>query len=213
MTKRVFDRLEEFDERSRSFSIREVVAELKPRSYTWACDTFLDQGREGACVGFAWVHEAIARPVIRKATEQDALALYNLARKLDSFPGENHEGTSIIAGAKAARELGYLSEFRWAFNTLDALAGISRRGPAVLGVNWYEGMFQPDAQGFIRPTGRIIGGHAILATGVSVKNGTVTLHNSWGRDWGVRGRARMTWEDFDSLLQARGECCIPVRRL
>ncbi len=93
-----------------------------------------------------------------------------------------------------------------------ALASISRLGPCVLGVNWYEGMYSPDRDGFLHPTGAKVGGHAILATGVNVANRTVTLHNSWGKDWGTNGKAKLTWRDLGALLDQAGECCVPVRR-
>lgn len=62
------DRLVQFDERSRGYGIvplLEAQDKTQPRSYTWGCDIrTLDQGREGACVGFAWAGEAAARPVV-----------------------------------------------------------------------------------------------------------------------------------------------------
>ena len=67
-TPRVFDRLVQFDERSRAFPIRALIdADAKPRSYTWQCPVWLDQGTEGACVGFGVSHEAAARPEIGRA--------------------------------------------------------------------------------------------------------------------------------------------------
>jgi hypothetical protein len=65
---RTLDRLVEFDERSRNFSAAVGLETYPFRSYTWACDPVLDQGREGACVGFAWAHELSARP---KVIERD----------------------------------------------------------------------------------------------------------------------------------------------
>jgi hypothetical protein len=58
------DRLPQFDERSRGYPIRALVTEQAPlRSRGWACPTWLDQGQEGACVGFSWSHELCAYPV------------------------------------------------------------------------------------------------------------------------------------------------------
>ena len=207
---RVLDHIVQFDERSRQFPIMAIVDRTEPRPYTWACSVCLDQGREGACVGHAFAHEAAARPVVREADSDLAFRLYYRAQDLDGMPWT--EGTSIIAGAKAAREAGYLNEFRWGFGLKDCLAGVSRKGPAVLGLNWYEGMFDPDKNGMLHVSGDIAGGHAILMTGVSVKNRTVTLHNSWGSDWGVNGKAKLSWDDLDRLLDEDGECCIPVIR-
>jgi hypothetical protein len=217
VTERVLNRLPYFDERSRAYNIRAVVDRTIPRSFTWACAANLDQRSEGACVGFGWTHEAIARPrEWNNLGDGDARSHYREAQKIDPWPGENYEGTAVIAGAKVAQQRGYIGEYRWAFSTQDALAAISRKGPAVIGVNWYTGMFDTDANGFIRPTGRVAGGHCILVRGVNVKAKTVLLHNSWGKDWGGTrwgpGTALLTWDDFDRLLREDGECCIPVER-
>jgi hypothetical protein len=206
------DRLPEFDQRSRSFNVADVLTVKKPRSYTWSLNITLDQGTEGACVGHAWTHEAAARPVPRPVSQQMAFDVYYAARRLDIWPGEDYDGTSVLAGAKAMRERGLIRTYRWAFSLDDALAAISRHGPAVLGIDWFEGMFAPDRNGYIRPTGRVLGGHAILARGVNIKNRTVLLHNSWSPRWGRNGTALITWDDLGYLLDRQGECCVPVLR-
>lgn len=217
MVDRVLDRIPQFDEKSRAFNVRQILEVLSPRSYTWRNELNLDQGPDGACVGFAWAHEAASRPVpVANLGYHDAFAVYKDAQKIDPWPGEDYSGTSVLAGAKVAKERGWLKEYRWAFNTNDALAAISRHGPVVLGINWYDGMFDTDENGFIAPTGRIAGGHAIIARGVSKKDETVLLHNSWGRNWGGTkwgpGTALLTWDNLDRLLHEDGEACVPVFR-
>lgn len=207
------DRLVEFDERSRLFPIRTLVAERPRRSYTWSVPVFLDQGREGACVGFAWAHDAAARPkVVPLVDDLDAFDIYNRARVLDQWPGEGYDGTSVIAGAKAMVERGWVKTYRWAFGENDLALAVGYKGPAVLGVNWYTGMFRPDVDGFLKPTGQIEGGHAILCIGYSIKTHRYLVHNSWGQDWGLGGRAYIHREDMARLLAESGEACIPVVR-
>ena len=49
---RRLDRIPFHDERSRNFPLRAMLTTAQqkaPRSYTWACAYFLDQGQEGAC--------------------------------------------------------------------------------------------------------------------------------------------------------------------
>ncbi len=208
----VLDRLVEFDEASRAYPIREAVGDKPLRSYTWRCEAWNDQGREGACVGFAWSHELAARPVVLPASEAEALALYRRAQVLDQWPGENYEGTSVIAGAKAVQERGGLLEYRWAFGLDDLALAVGYKGPAVLGVNWYEGMFDTDADGYVRVSGRVAGGHAILCRAVSVPGQYFVLRNSWGRSWGVDGDCKVSFADMGRLLAEDGEACIPVRR-
>lgn len=222
MTERTLDRLPEFDARSRQFPIRALVADRPRRSYTWSVDVFLDQGREGACVGFAWAHDAAARPkVVPNIDDLDAFDVYNRARQLDQWPGEGYDGTSVIAGAKALQEMGWLKSYRWAFGETDLALAVGYKGPAVLGLNWYTGMFRPDQDGFLRPTGSVEGGHAVLAIGYSVKLDAYLLHNSWGQGWGgqgrwgrwpTNGRALVRRGDMARLLSENGEACVPILR-
>ena len=214
ITERKFDRLVSFDSRSRSFPIRALLSTVvKPRSYTWSCRAWLDQGIEGACAGFAVTHEAAARPVvIQSVSDGLARAIYNRAKELDPWPGTDYEGTSILAAIKAGKEKGWYSEYRWAFGEDDLAAAIGYKGPAVLGLNWYEGMLDTDATGFIRPTGRILGGYAVLCNGFSVSKQTYRLHNSWGRSWGIEGDAFVSRADMRRLLAEEGEACVPVVR-
>lgn len=212
---RKLDRVVEFDEASKQWPIRTLLDTEYPRSYTWRCLQCLDQGHEGACVGFGWTHEALAYPKsIPNLTNEHARAFYKRAQQLDNWPGEEpqYSGTSVLAGAKTALELGYIKEYRWAFGLNDLLVAVSRHGPAVLGVNWYEGMYDTDSKGMLHVTGEQVGGHCILAVGVSIKYKTVTLHNSWGPEWGVNGKAKLSWDDMARLLAEDGEACIPVVR-
>lgn len=210
---RRLDRVKQFDERSRAYPIRAALPSTKPRSYTWSCNVFLDQGQEGACVGFSLAHELNARPVVVHVDADYARnQIYREARKIDEWPGEDYEGTSVLAGAKILHNLGYFTEYRWAFGLDDLILAVGRHGPAVLGVNWYEGQFDPDPNGFIHVGGELAGGHAILCNGVNLKGRYFTLHNSWGQDWGNNGECKISFEDIDRLLHEQGEVCVPVMR-
>lgn len=208
------DRLPQFDPRSRNYPIRTLLtAVVRPRSYTWSCGQWLDQGREGACVGFAWAHEHAARPAVGHATDDTARALYRRAQQLDEWEGEGYSGTSVLAGAKAAQEAGHLTEYRWAFGIDDLVLALGYKGPAVLGIPWLEGMFNTDPDGYLRVDGPVAGGHAILARAVNLRAGHVVLRNSWGPDWGHAGDARIRIPDLARLLHMDGEACIPLRRI
>jgi hypothetical protein len=219
MTHPKLDRRVSFDERSRSYPIRALLAPeqiAKPRGYTWRVYTHLDQGQEGACVGFAWAQELAARPaVVAGVTNEVAEALYRQARYLDEWPGEDYDGTSVIAGAKAVTGNGYMPEYRWAFGLQDLILAIGYKGPAVLGINWYTGMFDPDSDGLLHVTGQIEGGHAILADSVNVKKRLIGLWNSWGPDWSpINGaQAYVGFDDMQRLLDEQGEACVPVQRV
>lgn len=210
---RSFDREVKFDPRSRAFPIAPLIKATRPRSYTWACNKYLDQGSEGACVGFSWSHELAATPVaVPGITNASALELYHAAQRLDDWAGEDYSGTSVLAGAKAVKAAGHMEQYRWAFSLQDLIMAIGYQGPAVLGINWYEGMFTPNNAGFILPTGEIAGGHAILCQGVNVVSRKFLLHNSWGSRWGRDGCAWVSYETMSKLLREQGEACIPVLR-
>lgn len=215
-------RIVKFDDRSRLYPARTLeLGAKKPRSYKWACDHWLDQGQEGACVGFAVTHELLAKPSIVKGLDAKFAIekIYWEAQKTDEWPGGAYpgakpvyEGTSVLDGVKAAQKLGYIREYRWAFGLEDLVLAVGYLGPAVLGLNWYEGMFDVESCGYIHVNGRIAGGHAILCNGVDVKRKTFNLHNSWGPSWGVGGDATISWTDMDRLLKEDGEACIPTSR-
>lgn len=206
-------RLTHFDERSRQYPVAATLTATKPRSYTWACDTWLDQGQEGACVGFAMAHELAARPApIAGVTAADATRIYRAAQKLDPWPGENYEGSSTLAGMKVLVAEGKVTEYRWAFSLEELVLAVGYRGPCAIGVNWYEGMFDPDPKGFLRPSGLLSGGHCTLVVGVNVPGQYVTIHNSWGKSWGANGRARIAFGDLRRLLAEDGEAVFATAR-
>jgi hypothetical protein len=165
-------------------------------------------------VGFSWAHELAARPVVVPDIDAAyATNIYQSAKRFDEWPGENYEGSSVLGGAKAVVDLGHLNEYRWAFGLDDLIMAVGYKGPAVLGINWYEGMFAPDSRGYINVAGDIAGGHAILCNGVSVSARRFRLHNSWGMNWGMGGDTYISFADMERLLYEDGESCIPVKRV
>ncbi len=193
-------RLVQFDERSRNFPVRALrTTEQAPRSRMWRCRRALDQGPNGACVGFSMAHELIANPVPVRVRAKFAKQLYREAQKADpwdggSYPGASprYEGTSVLAGIKRLKELGYVSEYRWAFSLEDLVMAVGHLGPAVLGIPWDEGMNEPASCGRLHVSGRMLGGHAILCRGVNVKRRLFLLHNSWGPSWAKHGVATIS---------------------
>lgn len=237
------DRIYEEDWRSLNFPITAKLEtdQRVPQSKSWSITTWLDQGSEGACVGFGFSHDLIAEPHV-VTTYKDAPVdnlfarqkVYWEAQKIDewdggSYPGASprYEGSSVLAGAKVLTSYGLYSGYHWGLNLQQVALGIGYDGPAILGVKWFEGMQNTDAQGFIHPTGAVQGGHCILAYGVVVifKLGTtdktwanvdldrsfIKMHNSWGKGWGMRGDCFMSLRNFEKLLNDRGEACFPDR--
>lgn len=220
------DRLQEFDERSRQFNIAGAVqADLKTK--TWQCKASLDQGFEGACVGFSWSHAASSyknhtRGISNQFAEQK---VYWEAQKIDPWPGGDYpdaqpksDGTSVLSGAKIMYRYGFIDGYQWAFNVDDVLATLSNYGVVVIGIWWRDSMFNPDPSGLLDISGSHAGGHAILVRGHSLKRRftghgelhVVRLRNSWGNSWGVGGDCFLRVEDLETLLNDDGEACIPI---
>jgi hypothetical protein len=227
MSDRTFNWIPRFDERSRNFPVREVIRPVPLRNKLWRVGPILDQGQEGACVGFGWAAEAFATPTavrldrVKAAVPRDDQAFaqftYQTAKKLDEYPGENYDGSSVLAGAKAMQQFGLLKEYRWAFSIQDVIDSIITKGPVVLGINWYDGMYEAPS-GKLNVSGPLAGGHCIAAVGFTVASerfdgaSTITLQNSWGPDWGAHGLAEIQTSQLANLLRQDGEACVPVRR-
>lgn len=233
---RTFDRVVKFDQRSRAFRAVEGIEEKNFRNYTWPLDVWLNQGTQGACVAFGICHELAAIPVEVSVTDDFAFKLYDEAKKIDEWEGENYEGTSVLAGFKAAQKRltakgkPLIAEYRWVFGIEDLIRVLGRKGPVVIGVNWYSGMDNVDANGFIHKSGFIRGGHCVVLPGQSIKfldkkgpknkmenvdmdSGYAIIQNSWGKEnWGTDGRAKISLRDLSALLQENGECAVPVIR-
>lgn len=212
---RVFDYMPRLDHRNLPY--RMAAAGDLGRSRFWSPSVqVLDQGREGACVGHCVTHEYGASPVRGKVSNSLAYDVYKRAQQLDPWPGEDYEGTSVRAGMLAGRERGWWTGFRWALSMPELRAALDL-GPVVIGVDWYEGMYDAPG-GIVRPTGRVVGGHCLLVTGYTPRHRGIRgpawrLRNSWGKTWGANGTAYIPAADLAQILfAAGGEAAVPVGR-
>lgn len=224
---RRLDRVPSFDARSLNFLVRDALDDTQKQTLTtklWDAPTgtvVLDQGEDGACVGFGTTNELLWNPV--PVPNLDATfakeKIYWVAQENDPWPGGSYpgaspryDGTAVLNGIKAAAELGYYTQYRWAKTESEMAQGVSHLGPAVIGITWMNNMFTPDAKNFVHPTGGIAGGHCILVIGIDVEGGFYTLHNSWGPNWGINGNCKIKRTDMAKLLADQGECCIITGR-
>lgn len=226
---RVLDWEPKHDPKSREFPIRASL-QVAPRlrNKLWKVGPTLNQGREGACVGFGWTAEALTTPVpvdltkvaadIPRDPTAYALSVYKAAQKLDNWEGEDYSGTSVLAGAKVLREHGLIKEFRWAFSVDDVINTILSKGPVVLGIEWRSGMYSTTDSGVLLTTGKTVGGHCITAVGFEHKSERlggedgIILQNSWGNRWGKDGLAVIKVTDLAELLSKHGEACVASKR-
>lgn len=209
------DRIPHFDERSRDYPIKPLLAARRPKvDVTWKMPAMmpLDQGQEGACVGFGWSAELAIAPIMYGVSDSFARKLYNSARAEDRAMGNRwDEGASVLAGAKACKRLGVINEYRWAFGVEQVLDALVQRGPVVLGVEWTEGMYDTDISGLVDLSGDVVGGHCITLFGYRksfVGHECVTWINSWGAGYGIGGVGYLRVTDLEQLLGRDGEACI-----
>lgn len=185
--------------------------------YWWDRGWWGDQGWRPWCVAYAWLHwledgpSTVAPRAPGVGPAADPSRVYYDAQRIDEWPGEAYDGTSVRAGAKVLQGLGFIREYRWGWTLEDLLGAVLQLGPVVVGTWWYAGMFNPDAEGRIRISGPAVGGHAYLINGVSVARGLFRLKNSWGRRWGNQGRAWISFADMERLIHEQGEVCIALQ--
>jgi hypothetical protein len=206
------------DERSRNYPARALMAGAAPRiNAEWPAGPVLNQGTDGACVGYAFGAATIGlRRVLTTPAAEAGMAerIYTIAKTLDERPGEDYTGTSVLAGAKAVQAMDMAPAYRWCFGVADVVDAICNLGPVVLGLYWTEGMRDVKADGVMAFTGRDIGGHATTAVGyypaVAVLGGQpgILLKNSWGTSWGRNGYGWLATTDLISLLQKQGEALV-----
>jgi len=166
----------------------------------------LDQKDTGHCVGFGWAQWGNTLPVNDNFLAIDAHNIYYEAKAIEGDP-KGEDGAYGRDGAKAMKARGRLNAY--AFGDInDARQFLLTQGPVCFGLDWYEGMFTPDAQGVIRPTGKVKGGHWIVAYGCDANY--VYFENSWGSDWGIDGTCKMEWRDVAYLMSQQGEACAAV---
>lgn len=175
-----------------------------------------NQGNTSECVAYAWTHWLEDGPFYQASSPQPILnpnTVYREAQKVDEWPGENYNGTSVRAGAKILQSLGYIQNYYWTANINTLINTVLNVGPVVVGTHWYRNMFYPSkATGIIRASGRMVGGHAYVINGVDTKKKLFRIKNSWGRKWGQNGRAFISFTDMAKLISRFGEVCLATEK-
>lgn len=205
-----------------------TVEDALPLEYRYR--PFYDQGREGACVGFAssWMMSILNR------TKYDARWLWNEAKAIDPWPDTNpgdDNGTSVSAAMDILRAKGHrrsfrgvsepeslaagISENRWATNVDEVRWCIHQGVPVTLGVTWYTNFDRPVQEGYREywigkgDLGQVRGGHAICCYGASDRRQAVKLVNSWGKRYPL---VWLPYTTLQTLLDDYGEATMVVDR-
>lgn len=138
---------------------------------------FYDQGFEGSCVGFS---ESRAKSLVDR-TRYGGRWLYKEAQKIDEWPGESYEGTSVRAGLEVMRTQGHRRLIGGELQTLRSTDGISA-------YRWASSVDEI---------------HSIIKMPLADSLGAVPLLQSWGRYY-----PHIVWlpdSVLDRLLREDGE--------
>lgn len=205
------------DIRDRNYLIekRLQLPSVKPKSMFWDADEWWgDQGRTSECVGYAWAHWIEDGPIKHggKPPIEHPTIIYKQAQKIDEWPGENYNGTSVRAGAKYLQSIGRIEQYLWTYDINVLISTVLTKGPVVVGTNWYSSMNRPDINGLIKVSGFRIGGHAYVINGVDTIKKQFRIKNSWGRSWGKQGHAFISFNDMNKLIRQNGEVCLAIEK-
>lgn len=169
----------------------------------------LDQGQTGHCVGFGWAQWGNTLPIDDKFTNADGDAIYYECKVIDGEP-KAEDGSQVRSGAKAMQNRKRESVYAFASNLADIKTWLQTKGPVVVGTDWYNDMFNPDANGYVVPTGGVAGGHCFALVGDLESEQAFLFQNSWGKSWGLNGYFKMKYTDFQTLFNNQGEACVSV---
>lgn len=145
----------------------------------------------------------------------DALRGYSIATGIDPFPYSwppHDTGSSGLAAAKAAVQMGIAVEYVWYFTLEQILQGLQKH-PISFGGYWYGDMFGATyTKPIVRPTGSLEGGHQWVLSGYDAKEKLIAGECWWGKSFGRNGRFYIAVEDFRTLQEADGDAHFTLRK-
>jgi hypothetical protein len=146
--------------------------------------------------------------------EAFAVALYSLATILDGVSGTyppTDTGSTGLGVAKALKALGLASGYTHAFS-LAALTSALQSGPVMIGITWYQSMFDPKGDGriVVDASSGVAGGHELELSKYDAATGEYWVPNSWATSWGDAGWAYFAAADLQRLLSQQGDVTVPA---
>lgn len=168
----------------------------------------LDQGDSSHCIGFAAADWGINLPTNTNFTNDDGHRFYYECKEIEGQPGEEN-GAYIRSIGKVLKANKHLEAYAFAPDINTIKYWLLYKGPIIAGTIWTEGMFTPDENNVIHPTGSSMGGHAYLLNEWRVDD-YIGIQNSWGESWGKNGKAYISKEDFERIFSRGGEALAAV---
>lgn len=198
---------------------------------------YMDQQREGACVGasLTWMM-AVLNAHEPGPAKYRFFALYRRAQETDEFSSTPPApGTSVRAGCDILRREGHtrftrkqddpwawdpepglgIAANRWAGSVDELRTSISLGIPFVLGLNWYRAFDNPTTYrseswiGREAVWGAVRGGHAICGYAASDTRQAFKLVNTWGLRY---PRVWIPYTAVERLLEEEGEGVVVTDR-
>jgi hypothetical protein len=191
----------------------------------------LDQGKDGACTGYALaatvnllISQNVKLPVEFRGRRVSPHMLYVMARQHDEWPGERYEGSSLRGALRGFYNCGVCKETLWRNFDLNSLSLDSARDArqTTLGAYYRLRPHLPDYHAALSETGVVYasanvhrgwdepkGGRISTGQGVSLHAFAIVgydmegfwIQNSWGKAWGQGGFAHWPYEDWASNIQ------------
>ncbi|MCB9834301.1 MAG: peptidase C1 [Planctomycetes bacterium] len=150
--------------------------------------------------------------------------IYEMARLHDEWPGENYEGSSCRGAIKGWYHMGVCRDRLWPYdpkkvghltverakdarsqtigayyrvrkNIVEMHAALNEVGVLYVSADVHAGWWPENVKkGLIKKQKKIEGGHAFALVGYDERG--FWVQNSWGPDWGKKGVALWTYEDW-----------------
>jgi hypothetical protein len=144
--------------------------------------------------------------------DQDSIDAYVRATENDPWDwtydpatGKGDGGSSGPGACKGARDVGWITGWRFAFTESLFWAGM-KAGPMYVGTNWYRGMMEPDNRGRLEATGDLVGGHQFCIDDYDPVVDDFEIDQTWGFGWGKKGFARIRRAVlFDLIFNQQGD--------
>jgi hypothetical protein len=167
---RTFDHRARFDPQSLNFRAAPGVTTMPGIGPHLDARPGAGPGPGGRLRGFGSSGAVAAAPLSRVGVSDSyARNWYRAAQRLDEWPGEAYEGTSVLAGCLEGRRRTMWSGFRWAKRPAELAAGIvaDSLGPAIVGVQWSTQLYDVPATGLLDGDVRLDPdlGHCVLLFG------------------------------------------------
>lgn len=152
--------------------------------------------------------------------------LYEMAKRYDEWPGEEYDGSSARGAMKAWHKHGVCSEEKWNYDTASSDSSLSKEraedakkiplgayfrvnhkdliamhsaiteagilfATAIVHDGWSN---VQSSEGIIYQSDLVLGGHAFAI--VAYDEHGFWIQNSWGKNWGMNGFGRISYDDW-----------------